>query len=129
MVAVEQGQKRLSKASDDKYAVDSEIFDFEENRRNEDHFLISGLTKAPAGLSSKEWQVQVQQDVSGIVAILINRDAQIRYIQNHTGVKKQTTYLVRMSDVKDAQEIRSKFGSFFAGGKDARPAALRGQFI
>ena len=107
-------------------AVNAEIFDFEENRRNEDHFLISGLAKPPSGLTSKEWQVKVQQDVGSIISLILGREGRIRYVQNQTGTQKQTLYLVRMCELRDAQEIRSKFGHFFAGGKDARPFALKG---
>ena len=69
----------------------------------------------------------MQQDVSSIISILLGRDARIHHVQNQTGSQKQTSYLVRMWEAKDSQEIRSKFGSFFAGGKDTRPHALKGE--
>ena len=99
--------------------------DFLENLGNDDHFIISGLAKIRSGLSTKEWQVQVQQDVSGIISLIINRSPKIEVIHNQTGAKQVTSYLVKMADAKDAVEIRSKFGRFFAGGGDTRPHALK----
>ena len=95
------------------------------NSRHEDHFIISGLTKAPAGLSTQEWQVQVKQDVQGVVSILLNRECPILVVHNQTGQRRVTTYLVKMKSVQDSRDVRSAFGAFFAGGKDGRPAALK----
>ena len=98
-----------------------------ENKRNEDHFVISGLAKVRSGLSSKEWQIQAQRDVLSVISLIITRDQQpsIRVVHNQTGTRRVTTYLVQMVEPADACAIRSKFGSFFAGGKDARPPGLR----
>ena len=96
------------------------------NFRHEDHFLISGLTKAPPGLSTQEWQLKVKQDVSGVISILLERDCPIVVVHNQTGQRKATTYLVKMKNVQDAKDVRSTFGAFFSGGRDGRPAALKG---
>ena len=96
-----------------------------ENKRNEDHFVISGLTKVRSGLSSKEWQVQAQRDVMTVIASILNREPAIRVVHNQTGTRRVTTYLVQMVEPADACSVRSKFGSFFAGGRDSRPSALK----
>ena len=126
VVVLEQDHRRLNHVVEYKTAVDAEEQDFVQNQRHEDHFIISGLKKAPAGLSTKEWQIQVKQDVSVIVSILLpGRDLPIEVVHNQTGVRRVTTYLVQMSNLRDASDIRKKFGSFFAGGKDSRPSALK----
>ena len=125
VVVLEQDHRRLSKANETKVAVDSEIDDFLENQRHEDSFIVSGLKRVSSGLTTKEWQDQAQQDVRLMIGLLLNREPPILVVHNQTGVRKVTTYLVQMANVKDACEIRSKFGSFFAGGKDRRPTALK----
>ena len=92
--------------------------------RHEDQFLISGLTRTPPGLSTKEWQERVKRDVSGVVSIVLQRECPIEVVHNQTGQKKMTSYLVKMRSTQDAKDLRSAFGSFFKGGKDARPASL-----
>ena len=93
--------------------------------RHEDQFLISGLAKAPSGLTTQEWQIKAKQDVGGVVSILLDRDCPILVVHNQTGQKRTTTYLVKMKSCQDAKDVRSAFGAFFAGGKDGRPAALK----
>ena len=93
--------------------------------RHEDHLIISGLTRAPSGLTTQEWQIKAKQDVSGVASILVNRDCPIVVVHNQTGQKKVTSYLVKMESVKDSREIRAAFGKYFAGGRDSRPAALK----
>ena len=126
VVVLEQDHRRLNRQVEDKSAVDAELHDFDENKRNEDQFLITGLPRIRTGLTTKEWQTQVQQDVRGVVSLLLNREPSIKVVHNQTGTKKATSYLVKMEDSRDASAIRSAFGSFFKGGKDARPAALNG---
>ena len=93
--------------------------------RHEDQFLISGLTRPPPGLTSVEWQNRVKLDVGGVVTILLGRECPIEVVHNQTGPKKVTSYLVKMRSAQDAKDVRSTFGSFFKGGQDGRPAALR----
>ena len=95
------------------------------NSRREDQFLISGLTRAPAGLTTQEWQIRTKHDVSGVITILLNRDCPIEVVHNQTGPKSVTTYLVKMKSVQDSKDIKSTFGYFFKGGKDSRPPALK----
>ena len=64
--------------------------------------------------------------MSGVVSILLNRDCEIHVVHNQTGQRKETTYLVRMRSIQDAKDVRAKFGAYFAGGTDTRPAALKG---
>ena len=125
VVVLEQDHRRLNKSHEDKSAVDAEADDFLENQRHEDSFIISGLKRVESGLSTKEWQERAQSDVKKVLSLIINREASIIVVHNQTGVRKSTTYLVQMESAKDACEIRSKFGSFFAGGKDKRPSSLK----
>ena len=129
VMVLEQHQGRTSKNLEYQTAIFSESNDMSENQRHEDHFLISGLARAPSGLSTKEWQDRVQQDVGAVIRIIHGREAAIQVVHNQTGQKKSTTYLVKMAEVRDAKEIRSKFGSFFAGGRDSRPASVKGLSI
>ena len=129
VVVLEQDRTRMSKNADEKSAYDAEHRDFLENQHHEDQFIISGLAKPSSGLSTQEWQVKVKQDVGSVISILLGRDAPIRVVHNQTGQRRVCSYLVKMVDVKDASEVRSKFGSFFAGGQDKRPASLSGVSI
>ena len=126
VVVLEQDRTRMSREFESKAAIDAEFREFQENVRYEDHFLISGLAKPSSGLTTQEWQTKAKQDVGSVILILLDREAPIRVVHNQTGQRKVSSYLVKMVDVKDACEVRSKFGSFFAGGKDGRPAALSG---
>ena len=101
--------------------LSSSIFHF----RYDDSFLISGLTKAPSGLTSVEWQDHVKRDVDGAVSIILDRECPIRVVHNQTGTRRTTSYLVKMCNIQDARDVRSKFGSFFSGGRDKRPASLK----
>ena len=67
--------------------------------------------------------------MGAVITLVLNRDAQIRVVHNQTGQRRITSYLVKMVEAKDACDIRAKFGTFFAGGKDGRPAALSGVSI
>ena len=126
MMVVEQHQSNTVKRLDYQSAIFSEAADVSENQRHDDHLTLSGLARPPAGLSTLDWQLRAKQDVGGIVKIVLNREAPIQVVHNQTGSRRTTTYLVKMVHVQDAKEIRSKFGSFFAGGKDSRPASLKG---
>ena len=97
--------------------------------RHEDHFLISGLTRAPAGLSTTEWQDRVKKDVGGVISILLDRECPVQVVFNQTGQRANTSYMVKMRNLQDAKDIKAKFGSFFAGGRDDRPEALKGVSI
>ena len=126
VVILEQDRGRINRDFEEKFAIDAEYRDYLENQRHEDHFIISGLAKPSSGLTTQEWQVKVKQDVAGVLTILLDRDAPIRVVHNQTGQRRITSYLVKMVDMKDACEARSKFGSFFSSGQDRRPPALSG---
>ena len=57
----------------------------------------------------------------------MGREMSIHYISNAT--KRQAdaivAYNVKMVNVADSKAIRKKFGTFFLGGKDQRPEALK----
>ena len=128
MMALEQDHQRLSKGVESKTAVDSEKFDYQENIRFEDWFVISGLRRLPEGMSPRDWQVQAKADVAGILKTLMSRDIPIVVVKNNTGKGKeaQTTYNVQCSKLEDCKEVRTRFGSFFIGGTSKRPEALKG---
>ena len=125
VVNLEQGHKKMKKFVEDGAAVTAELRDFDENKRNEDKFIVSGLPRLQSGLTTKEWQLRVKRDVSGLIKKLLNREPPVQVVHNQTGSKPITTYLVQMEDSRDAGAVRQKFGAYFAGGKDARPSDLR----
>ena len=75
-------------------------------------------------MSTQEWQTKAKQDVGSVVSILLGRECSVKVVHNQTGTRKSTTYLARMQNPQDARDVRSKFGSLFAGGKDNRPPSL-----
>ena len=130
VVVLEQSHARLAAAHSLKVAIDSEMDDFLENTRFEDHFLISGLS-VEAGLGNREWQNRVKDLIQEKIKLLLGRSAPIAYVQNATGGRKDgiKTYLVRMVHIEDSKIIRDKFGSFFKAGARARPPGLIGLSI
>ena len=78
VVVLEKDHQRLNKVVEDKTAVDAEVSDFMENKRNEDLFLLSGLPRVPSGLSTKDWQSHARKDVLSIVSFLLNREAAVK---------------------------------------------------
>ena len=130
VVVLEQSHARLAAAHSLKVAIDSEMDDFLENTRFEDHFLISGLS-VEAGLGNREWQNRVKDLIQEKIKLLLGRSAPIAYVQNATGGRKDgiKTYLVRMVQLEDSKIIRDKFGSFFKAGARARPPGLIGLSI
>ena len=126
VMALEQDHRRLNLAFECKTAEDAELFDFHENIRMQDWFVITGLARLPSGLSPKDWQVQTTKDVQGVLAILLQKELPISYIQNNTGRHKdaKTKYFVQMRSTVDSQLIRDTFGAFFIGGKRV-PDALK----
>ena len=114
-----------------KTAVDSELDDYHENVRYEDHFLITGLPGPESGLSTRDWQGQVQRQVKEKLQILLGRPPQIAYISNATGARKDgiKSFLVKMVSREDSKLIRDKFGSYFKAGAPPRPSTLIGLSI
>lgn len=127
VVAVEQDHRRLSDAFDLKTAIDAELACFRSNERNEDSFIISGLTPIRDGLSGRGWQEEAKKEVSRVLRLFFNKDVKIVVVHNVSGRSpgSEVTLSVRLASVDDARSIRSKFGSYFAGGKDARPRGLQ----
>lgn len=123
MMVVEQKQLIIGKTLELKTAIDAELACFQENVRNEVFFLISGLKQLPAGLRGKDWQIRAKEDVGNIVKTLLGKELPIVVVQNVTGRGKdaETRYHVKMEFAAHSQEIRSRFGSFFAGKVDRRP--------
>ena len=125
VVVLERDHQRLNRFVEHKSAVDAKKADHDINKANEDLFIISGLPRAPSGLSTKEWQDRVKLDVTNVIQILLGRESVIKVVHNQTGTKRATVYQVQMEDSRDACAIRRKFGSFFSGGKDSRPPSLK----
>ena len=126
MMAIEQDHRRLCKDVEWKTAVYAERDDFQENVRNEVYFMITGLSRI-SDLRGKEWMERAIRDVSGVIDILLGKSYPVIVVHNATGRNRdaEVRYSVRMEYASQSQEIRSKFGSFFAGGKDRRPEALK----
>ena len=129
VMAIEQDHRRLNRVVESKIAVDSEFADFRTNESMQDCFVISGpgLERLPSDIFGKEWQDRAVKDVKAVLNILMGRDCPIIVVHNSTRrvPDAEVTYTVRMSCVQDSDQIRKKFGSFFLGGNDRRPAALK----
>ena len=126
MMALEQDHRRLGSVVESKTAADAELFDFRENERTEDYFVIAGLPRIPDELFGKAWQDQAVRDVQGALRLLMGRDFNIIVVHNSTRrvPNAEVTYTVRLSSIEDSRAIRLKFGSFFVGG-DRRPKNLK----
>ena len=126
VVALEQDHRRLNVSHELKTAEDAELLDVHENIRLENWFVIAGLARLP-DLSTREWQERAKADVSGVLTIVLKRDAPIIVVQNITGKGKNAinTYNVQLKNVEDSREVRDTFGLFFLGGKDTRPPSLK----
>ena len=128
VMVLEQDHRRLSRVVENKTAIDSELADFRANERTEDFFVIAGLPRISDDLTGKDWQDQAVKDVKAALISLMGRDMSksIVFVKNgtyrHEGA--EVTYNVQMSSVADSKTIRTKFGSFFLGGKREKPAAL-----
>lgn len=92
------------------------------------YFVISGLPRIESGLRGKDWQAKAVQSVQTVIQILLGKELPIVVVQNATsrGRDAETRYHVKMECTAHSQEIRSKFGYFFSGGRDNRPASLGG---
>jgi hypothetical protein len=127
VMVLEQDHRRLNKVVEKKSAVDAELADYRENERLEDSFVISGIPALPSSLTGKEWQAQAVASVKKVILQLMGREMDVVVVQNITSRQKdaETTFNVKMSSIDDSRAIRKKFGSFFAGSKDGRPAAFK----
>ena len=122
VAVIEQDHAELRRSVDHQRAIAAELFDYEANIRSEAFFMIQGLPRLPK-LDQKEWQVRAVSDVNQVLADL-GFDFKASYVQNSTGRGKdsRTLYKVRLESAEMSKKVRDKFSSFFAGGKDARPA-------
>ena len=127
VVALEQDHRRLNRVVEKKTATDAELDDCHKNERFEDSFVIHGLSRIPADVVGKPWQERAIRDVQAALLILMGKEFKIVFVQNATSriPNSEVKYNVKMADVADSRVIRDKFGSFFLGGKDARPPALK----
>ena len=127
MMAIEQDHRRLNTSFELSTAVTAEREDFQENVRNEVFFMISGLSRIE-GLSGKEWMDKAISDVQEVIKKLLDKELKIIVVHNASGRApgSEVRYSVKMETAAASQEIRHKFGSFFIGGQDRRPAELKG---
>ena len=127
VLVIEKEQQRLSKVIENKIAIDSELADFRENERTEDCFMIEGLPLIPSEIVGKEWQLLAIKHVKEVITPLMGRDVDIIVVQNATARYQgaPVKYSVKLSSVADSRAIRTKFGSFFVGSKDARPPQFK----
>ena len=126
VMVLEQDHRRLSRVVENKIAVDAELADFHANERTEDFFVIAGLSRIPDELTGKDWQDQAVKDVKAALLILMGKNVPIVFVKNatyrHEGA--EVTYNVQVPSVAESKAIRTKFGSFFLGGKKVKPAGL-----
>ena len=127
VVALEQDHRRLSRVVDDKIAIDAELADSLKNERLEDTFVVEGLPRIPEGKVGKAWQDRALRDVRTFIKSLMGKDLPAVFVSNATRRVPDAivTYNVKMRNVADSKAIRDKFGSFFLGGKDKRPEAMK----
>ena len=127
VMVLEQDHRRLNRVVDGKIAIDAKLADFHANERFEDSFVISGTSKIPDEVVGKPWQEQALKDVQAVLLILMGKEMSIIFVKNSTsrGKDAEVTYTVKMSSVEESRLIRKKFGSFFLGGVDKRPDALK----
>jgi len=127
VTVLEQDHRRLNRVVDSKIAEDSEEADFLANERLEDYVVISGMPSIPPDLSGKEWQNRAIQDVRQVLSVFTDANPEIVVVQNATPRSKDAivTYNVKMASAAEARSIRRKFGSYFRGGQDGRPEALK----
>lgn len=127
VAVLEKESARVNLILEHKSIIDSELFDLQENLRNEAFFMIQGLARLPR-LDPKAWQDKAKADVSEIIRTIMGQDLPVSFVQNSTGRGKdaKTLYRVKMESPEASRSVRMKFGSFFSNGKDARPATLAG---
>ena len=126
VMALEQDHRRLNSSFEVSVAVQAEREDFQENVRNESYFMVTGLA-AIKDLRGREWMNRAIQDVEAMIRTLLDKDLKVVVVHNASGRRESTVrYSVKMECAAHSQEIRTKFGSFFIGGQDRRPEALRG---
>ena len=126
VVALEQDHRRLSSEVDLRTAIKAEFDDFTANERSEDSFIISGLPRISGRLTGLEWQERAKADVGKIISTMMGSSLLIQVVHNSTGPSPsaEVTYSVQMSRLEDAKAVKSKFGSYFRGGRDGRPQEL-----
>ena len=126
VMVLEQDHRRLDGVVEAKSAADAELFDFRENERFEDYFIIAGLPRLSPDLVGKVWQDQAVLDVQAALRLLMGREYNIIVVHNSTRrvPDAEVTYTVRLSSVEDSRAIRTKFGSYFIGG-DRRPDSIK----
>ena len=128
VMALEQDHKRLNLVVEKKMAVDAEAADFRENASFLDSFVIAGLPLIPPDLVGKEWQDRAVSDVQEVIRKLMGRPMPIIFVSNSTARHKdaEVKYTVKMKEISDSHAIRTKFGSFFIGGRsDQKPPELK----
>ena len=126
VMVLEQDHRRLGRIFEFKTAADAELFDFRENERFEDYFVISGLPRISDDLVGKAWQDQAVRDVQVALRLLMGREYPIIVVHNSTKrvPNAEVTYTVRLANVQDSKSIRTKFGTYFVGG-DKRPKNIK----
>ena len=126
VMVLEQDHRRLSRTVESKIAIDAELADFRTNEGTEDFFVIEGLPRISDDLTGKDWQDQAVKDVKEALRALMGKDMSIVFVKNgtyrHEGAP--VSYNVQMPSISESKAVRTKFGSFFIGGKKEKPAAL-----
>ena len=122
VMVLEQDHRRLNRSVELKAANDAEVQDYHENVSNEAFIMITGCDRI-IGLTTKEWQDRARKDIGKVLKELMGRDIPIEYVSNATGPRPDAPvrYNAKLSSVAVSKEVRDKFGSFYANGRDLRP--------
>ena len=133
VLCLEQDHRRLNESHELKAALDAELADFHQNISMESHITISGpgLTRAPQGMSPKDWQTKAKEDVGIILNKLMGRPITIVFVSNGTSRRKDADprYHVHLTSVQESKAIRDHFKTFFASGKYKGPEDFKGLAI
>ena len=117
-----------------KVAADSEFNDWLTNRSEEDWLNIRGLKRVSGDLSSRDWQVSVQRQVTEFLRQVlkvhrVNLDFKVLYVQNpvrgrNTGVPVLN---VQLNSVQASRCLRDLYSGFFRRNNPAQlPPGFKG---
>ena len=108
-------------------AVQAEADDCRVNGSNEVYFVISGLERPATDLRGRDWHDAAKACVQPYIRELVGRELTIEHIINVSSRAPDAParFQVKLETPELSRAVRSKFGSFFASGKDERPELFK----
>ena len=102
-MALEQDHQRLNRTVELKTAIYAERDDFQENIRNENYFMVSGLPQI-SGLRGKDWMDRAIRDVKEVIRKLLGRELPVLVVHNASGRGRDAVvrYSVCMANAADS---------------------------